>query len=55
VLVEVAHIQDKLSPEELQQLRSRVEDQQLLFRLRVLNLRLRELQDQPVRSSRQKI
>lgn len=55
VLVEVAHVPDKLSAEELQQLRSRVEDQQLLFRLRVLNLRLRELQEGPVRSSRQKI
>ncbi len=52
VLLEVAHASENITPTELEQLRSRVEDQQLLFRLRVINLRLRELQNEPLRSSK---
>jgi hypothetical protein len=51
VLLEVAHAPGELSPDELNRIRTRVEDQELLFRLRVLGLRLRELRDQPVRST----
>ena len=41
---------DEAPESELERLRARVEDQELLFRLRVLGLRLRELRDQPIRS-----
>lgn len=50
VLLEIAHVSEKATPAELEQLRSRVEDQQLLFRLRVISLRLRELENEPLRS-----
>jgi hypothetical protein len=50
VLLEVAHSSGELAPEEVRQIRTRVEDQELLFRLRVLGLRLRQLRDEPVRS-----
>lgn len=49
VLLDVARSSGEMTPAETQKLRARVEDQELLFRLRVLSLRLRELQDEPVR------
>jgi anti-sigma factor RsiW len=55
VLLEVAHAPGELSPDDLSRIRTRVEDQELLFRLRVLGLRLRELQEQPVRDATAKI
>jgi anti-sigma factor RsiW len=54
VLLDVAHSPGEITPAEVQRLRDRVEDQELLFRLRVLGLRLRELQDEPVRRADKK-
>lgn len=54
VLLDVAHASSDLPPAELERLRARVEEQQLLFRLRVLGLRLRDLQEQPIRPQKQK-
>jgi hypothetical protein len=49
VLLDIAHAPAELPAAEITRLRERVEDQQLLFRLRVLGLRLQELQEQPIR------
>ena len=49
VLLDIAHAPSELPEAEITRLRQRVEDQQLLFRLRVLGLRLQELQEQPIR------
>lgn len=49
VLLDIAHTSGELSPNEVERLRARIEDQELLFRLRVIGLRLRELQQQPAR------
>ena len=49
VLLDIAHAPSELPESEITRLRERVEDQQLLFRLRVLGLRLQEMQDQPIR------
>jgi hypothetical protein len=51
VLLEVAHSSGELSPEEVRQIRARVDDQELLFRLRVLGVRLRQVQNEPLESS----
>jgi hypothetical protein len=48
VLLDIAHSPAELSPADAQRLRARVEDQELLFRLRVLELRLRRVQDEPL-------
>ena len=37
-----------MTPGEVKELRSRVEDQGLLFKVRVLELRLRDMENQPV-------
>jgi hypothetical protein len=49
VLLDIAHGPAELPDSEIKRFRTRVEDQQLLFRLRVLGLRLQELQEQPIR------
>ena len=51
VLLDVARSPGELSAGDADRLRARVEDQELLFRLRVLELRLRRVQDQPVGSA----
>jgi len=48
VLLAVSHGPGELTPEEVRQLRARVEDQGLLFKVRVLELRLRDMENQPV-------
>ena len=48
VLLDVAHAPDNLPAGQLRQLRARVDDQGLLFRVKVLGLRLRELDRQPL-------
>jgi hypothetical protein len=48
VLLAVSHGPGELTPEEVRQLRTRVEDQGLLFKVRVLELRLRDMENQPV-------
>ena len=48
VLLDVAHAPDNLPAGQLRQLRARVDDQGLLFRVKVLGLRLRELDQQPL-------
>ena len=50
----IAHSPAELSPGEAQRLRARVEDQELLFRLRVLELRLRRVQEEPVQQPGQR-
>lgn len=55
VLLDVAHASSDLPAAEIERLRARVEEQQLLFRLRVLGLRLRELQEQPIRQQNKEI
>ena len=49
VLLDIAHAPSEMPAADVTRLRERVEDQQLLFRLRVLGLRLQELQEQPIR------
>lgn len=49
VLLDVAHAPKELSREQLDRIRARVEDQNLLFKVRVLERRLRELNNQPAR------
>lgn len=48
VLLDIARSPSDLSASEVERLRARVEDQELVFRLRVLELRLRRVQEQPV-------
>jgi|KBSSwiStaDraftv2_1062776.scaffolds.fasta_scaffold590742_2 hypothetical protein len=48
VLLDVAHSPDRLSPDQLRQLRARVDDDGLLFKVKVLGLRLRQLDRQPL-------
>jgi hypothetical protein len=48
VLLDIARSPSDLSASELDRLRARVEDQELVFRLRVLELRLRQVQQEPV-------
>lgn len=48
VLLAVSHSPGELTPGEVKELRSRVEDQGLLFKVRVLELRLRDMENQPV-------
>jgi signal transduction histidine kinase len=54
VLLDIAHAPAEMPQEDVTRLRARVEDQQLLFRLRVLGLRLQELQDEPIRPQSQR-
>jgi hypothetical protein len=54
VLLDIAHSPNELSPTDAERLRARVEDQELLFRLRVLELRLRQVQEGPVQQLNQK-
>jgi hypothetical protein len=48
VLLDVAHSPDRLSPDQLRLLRARVDDDGLLFKVKVLGLRLRQLDRQPL-------
>ncbi|HYO81608.1 MAG TPA: hypothetical protein VES20_09415 [Bryobacteraceae bacterium] len=48
VLLEVAHAPGKLSSAEAKRLRERIEEQELVFRLRVIDGRLEDLQRRPV-------
>ena len=53
VLLDVAHAPDTMSADQLRQLRARVDEQGLLFKVRVLGLKLRDLDSRPLpRNSR---
>ncbi len=48
VLIDVSHTPDAPSAHQLEQLQARIEDQQLLFKVRVLEQRLRQINQQPI-------
>lgn len=48
VLLDVAHAPESMSADQLRQLRARVDEQGLLFKVRVLGLKLRELDGRPL-------
>lgn len=54
VLLDVARGPKELSREQLDRLRARVNDQELLFKVRVLELRLRDMENQPVQREQSK-
>lgn len=55
ILLDIAHGSRELSQPALQQLRTRVEDEGLLFKLRILGVRLRDMGNQPIPSDATKI
>ena len=48
VLLDVAHAPESMSADQLRQLRARVDEQGLLFKVRVLGLKLREIDSRPL-------
>jgi hypothetical protein len=53
VLLEIAHSPEELSGEQLEQLRQRIETQGLIFKIRVMGLRIRERVEKPLPDSGQ--